>query len=168
MRWVFTGLIAVCVITFSSCPENLTFTASPSRTISIRDTNAEVYEMRLNEINKNLFIIIALLKEVTTDWASTLSQDDLTETAFSVNQIENGYFETKFVKASLDYWVGSGSYWVAFVMADSRMTKIELGYLSKEKIYFAENANHIELTNLDFMGSVEMEIDIKDMFFVPF
>ncbi|MDR2489826.1 MAG: hypothetical protein LBD20_00310 [Spirochaetaceae bacterium] len=168
MKSFFYGLIAACTLTFSSCPDKLTFNATPVCTISIRDTNAEVFDMRLTDITKDRFIIIALLKEVTTDWASTLSQEDLTRTAFSVNQIINGYFETKLVKTNLDYWAGNGSYWVAFVMADSRMNEVELGYLSKEKIYFAETANHVALTNLDFMGSVEMKIDISGMFYVPF
>ena len=168
MRKLFTGLIIACVMTLSSCPDKLTFTTTPAYTVSIEDTTAPTYDMRLGDINKDLFIIVALLKEVTPDWANTLSQEDLTGTAFSVNQIVNGHFETKLVKANLDYWAGSGSYWIAFVMADRRMDRVQLGYLSKEKIYFPEKGNLIKLTNLDFMGSVEMEIDISGMFYVPF
>ncbi|MDR2601575.1 MAG: hypothetical protein LBC53_03880 [Spirochaetaceae bacterium] len=163
-----------CVFFFSSCEafeDALTFNATPSHTIYISEhENPKLGDMHLSSIGPDQFLILALIENLSEDgnWAEMLTREDLTRVAFSVGQIVDGVFEKKLVDTGLNYWVGSGSYWIVFVMADGKMSKVELGYLSKQKVYIAKNSHITRLTNLDFMGSVQMLIDIADMPSTPF
>ena len=167
MKIIVAPLAAVCIVFLTTC-DKFTFDMSPSRTIVISESSVPTAEMHLSDIDPNQFIILALLREVGSDWAANLQLADLTGTAFSIGRVENKKFERKLVNINLDYWVGSGSYWIAFVMADGQMKYVNLGYLSKQPVHISSKNPITYLTNLDFAGNVEMKIDISDLPTTPF
>ncbi|MDR0550559.1 MAG: hypothetical protein LBG72_00920 [Spirochaetaceae bacterium] len=159
----------LCILTlFAGCEmvgELLTFESSPSRTVVITEVQNENAAMSLNNIGPDQFILLTLLsnKNITS-----LTTDDITKVAFTVGKIENGKFEAKMVRVNLELWTGSGSYWTVFIMVDGKVKRAQLGYLSKEQHYIAPNQNYVYFTNLDFMGNVEMDIDLSDLPGKPF
>ncbi|MDR0539939.1 MAG: hypothetical protein LBG74_05480 [Spirochaetaceae bacterium] len=173
-------LFCLPLVFLASCDlleSRFTFDASLSRTVVITDVPEEDEdgnpidcEMRLSEIDKDQYIILALFAELpgSGDWTSSVTAADLVRTAFASGRIENGKFECKLVKANLDYWTASGPYWLAFVMADNLITEVTLGYLSKVRHYFQPSSHYLYLTNQDFMGDMEMSIDISNLPGMPF
>ncbi|MDR2521116.1 MAG: hypothetical protein LBC72_00985 [Spirochaetaceae bacterium] len=167
MKFIVAPFVAFLAAGLTTC-DNFTFDLSPSRTIVISESTVETADMHLSDIGPNDFMLLALLRDVGSDWAQNLQLADLTQTAFTIGRIENKKFERKLVNFNLDYWTGSGSYWIAFVMADGQMKYINLGYLSKQPVHISAKNPITYLTNLDFAGNVEMKIDISDLPTTPF
>jgi hypothetical protein len=158
---IFTTFLASCDAVSEVLEEQ--FPQPPHKTIKIRDSsNSKNWPVKIDELAqmKGQDVLLALTK-IQPDpkkFADTSYVESLITSVYALNNIGMIRSGLKLYSGTLNYWTGSGDYWVIFVLPDKSLSKISSLYLSKGKHHiYAENT---QLYNIDFLGPIELDLEI--------
>lgn len=150
----FISLLTL-VICLCSCSELIT--KHPHKDIVISDTDMDYRSVRIKDIEGEYVIVVLI--EGTPNLAG-MGVQDITNSPYSIGKVEKGIINVR-LSELVDYWDGSGSYWVAFFIPNGSATKISWGYCSKEAISLFQPVTY--MSNKDFMPRIALNIDISGL-----
>jgi hypothetical protein len=158
---VLTGIFAGCGATGSSLIDKLPENEKYKRII-IYDTDS-AYQVQIHELREDERIILALWDAATEPVLTDISGEELMTLPFAISKIQNNTLDVR-LSEQLDWWDGTGNYWVLFVVTDAPGTKVTVGYLSKEPRCIDKKTTY--LFNKDFMLPAILDIDLTGV--LPF
>jgi hypothetical protein len=133
--------------------------ASEQKRVDIKDTDLK-HQFTIRSIPETDYILLALAESkpnVSNPNISALMKSNVTIGKRS----RAGFLDLPIYEGFLDYWTGSGSYWVVFVQLNSNATFASRIVISKEKMDFYDRTTY--LRNVDFMLPLELDLDIGDI-----
>ena len=160
--------LAVTIFFLGSCKEMAEvfeeqFSQPPHKTIRIRDSD-KTWFAQISDINGQ-DVLLALTKVQPDPSSFTKSYiEDLMQSVYALGPVKGNAINLKLYSGALDYWTGSGDYYILFVLPDKSLSTITWAYLSKEmhSIY----ATSTQLYNTDFLPPYKLNLDISGM--MPF
>jgi hypothetical protein len=164
---VFTVFVASCSEVASQVAGKLEeqFKQPPHRTITIKDID-QTWPARISDINGQ-DVLLALVTQQPSLQPNAFDAsyvESLMKSIYALGPVRDNMTRLKLYSSTANYWTGSGSYWILFVLPDKALTTITWVYLSKgpHSIY----AEDTQLYNIDFMPPVNLNLDISGI--VPF
>jgi hypothetical protein len=154
--------IAIFIVFTGSCSEIAEFLNQPGHKGVVVTDSDLTWQARIREINgKTIFLVLVKNKPAI----DTINLQSLMKTSiYSIDKVISNKIDFKLYTGELDYWTGSGEYYVLFVVPDKRAENVSQIYLSKQRHdFYAETTR---MTNIDFMPPVDMNIDISGI--LPF
>ncbi|GMO22696.1 MAG: hypothetical protein LBG79_01495 [Spirochaetaceae bacterium] len=140
---------------FLSCSSGI-FEKHDHKDLIISDTDPN-YQVQIKDI-EGKYIIVVLIEG--TPNLNSLTADDIINSPYSIGRVKTGIINVRLSKI-LDYWDGSGSYWIAFLLPTDNGRKVTLGYLSKGMTFFDQSITFV--SNDDFDPPLPLNIDIGNM-----
>jgi hypothetical protein len=131
-----------------------------SKNIIITDIDP-VYQVQIHALTDEQRIILVLWDAATQPNPNEIRSDQLLKMPFSIGKIQNGVINVR-LSEQLDWWTGTGNYWILFLLVDQRGEKAYSGYISKEPHYINEKTTRIY--NKDFMLPVTLNLDLSGVF----
>ncbi|MDR2509691.1 MAG: hypothetical protein LBC77_03490 [Spirochaetaceae bacterium] len=105
------------------------------------------------------YIILALFETVPD--LTQITGSDLISMPYSIGRVDNGKINVR-MSTGVDYWSGSGNFWVAFFVPDGRAERISWAYLSTSEIEIKNETTY--LYNNDFMPGSLINLDLSGFF----
>jgi hypothetical protein len=158
---IFTTFLASCDAVSEVLEEQ--FPQPPHKTIKIRDSsNSENWPVNIRELSKmkDQDVLLALTPNQPDpkEFINASYVEKLITSVYALNRISRISSGLPLHSGTLDYWTGSGNYWVIFVLPDRSLSKISSLYLSKGRHHIY--ADTTQLYNVDFLGPIELNLEI--------
>ena len=153
--------LALLTIFQGSCEAVEDFVEQPEhKTITISDSDPD-WTARISDINdKTIILALMPLRPTAADITPRLFRNFV----YAMGKVTRNKIHLKLYKNRIEYWTGTGSYWVVFVLPDENATHISLMYVSKQAYGFYTDDTY--LTNIDFMPPVDIDLETK--YILPF
>jgi hypothetical protein len=135
------------------------------KVIKIRD-NSDTWPAQISSINGQDVLLALTSKQPDSDPSIFTKTyfESLMRSVYALGPVKGNAINLRLYSGTGDYWTGSGSYWILFVLPDKALNTITWVYLSKEMhgIY----AETTQLYNTDFMPPYQLNLDISGV--MPF
>jgi len=122
----------------------------------INDTAPDYSNLKISDFEEK-YIILCLAETIPDIYS--ISMEYILECPYSITRVRDSIIDTK-LTSKLDYWDGTGAYWIVFLVPDNKMSKITAGYISKEAHDVSQKV--IYASNDDFMKVIYEEIDVEN------
>jgi hypothetical protein len=170
--WIQVLCFAVFIIFLGSCNDatealgkmvDKQFEKPPHKTIKIKDVD-NTWPAKISDINGQDVLLALTSSEPDPTQFTAAYVESLMRSVFALGPVKDNTINLKLYSGTLDYWTGSGDYWILFVLPNKSLSKITSVYLSNGSYrIYSENTL---LYNTDFMPPYQLNLDLSGV--LPF
>jgi hypothetical protein len=121
------------------------------------------YPPQIKDIN-NKIVLVSLLRDdlLTLIMDGGLQKSDFlnSKSIYTIGRVTNNKINLKLYTNGVDYWTGTGKYYILFLISENDASKLSDVYYSPMPHDFSTANTH--LNNIDFLGPWPFSIDITD------